>query len=408
VAAAPTAAEESGLTLPRIILVAVLAHLALSAARLTGSLYALSQGASTFTVGVVIALFALVPMLLAVRTGRWLDAVGSRKPLTLGTALILGGVTLPALFPYQVADIGPLLVASALIGTGSLFVQMTAQHLVGHRAAAGSRAADFSWLALGFSVSGLLGPVASGLLIDAFGHRVTYGAMVGVVLVLVVVLWVSRNQLTAQNESVLAAAPAPMFDLFRHRGVRDVLIATALITTAWDLQSFLVPIHGTLVGLSAAQIGLALGSFSAATFVIRLAMPWLSRSFNEWQVLTFTLVISTFAFALIPLSTALAPLLAVMFLLGLGLGAAQPNVMALLHERAPAGRVGEALGLRVAIINGSSVVLPLVFGAAGAVAGAKAAFWGIALMLAAGSVAAHKRARDSRPRGTAAPQDSGE
>lgn len=395
------------MNLLRIIMVAVLAHLALSAARLTGSLYALAQGASAFTVGVVIGLFALVPMLLAVRTGRWLDSVGSRKPFTLGTAMILAGVTLPALFPYHLADIGPLLVASVLIGTGSLFVQMTAQHLVGDRSAPGNRAADFSWLALGFSVSGLLGPVASGLLIDSVGHRGTYVAMIVVVLLQVLVLWVNRRHLTSHQATQEAATPAPMFDLFRHRGVRDVLIATALITMAWELQSFLVPIHGTLVGLSASEIGLALGMFSFATFVIRLAMPWLSRSFNEWQVLTFTLVMATLAFALMPLSTALLPLLGVMFLLGLGLGAAQPNVMALLHERAPPGRVGEALGLRVAIINSSSVALPLVFGAAGAVAGAAAAFWGMAVLLAVGGAAAHKRARDDKPRGTVARPESG-
>jgi hypothetical protein len=167
--------------------------------------------------------------------------------------------------------------------------------------------------------------------------------MIVVALQQALVLWVNRRHLTSHHAAPAAAAPAPMFDLFRHRGVRDVLIATALITMAWDLQSFLVPIHGTLAGLSASEIGIALGMFSFATFVIRLAMPWLSRSFNEWQVLTFTLVMATLAFALMPVSTALLPLLGVMFLLGLGLGAAQPNVMALLHERAPPGRVGEAL-----------------------------------------------------------------
>jgi hypothetical protein len=69
--------------------------------------------------------------------------------------------------------------------------------------------------------------------------------------------------------------------------------------------------------------------------------------------------------------------------------------------------VGEALGLRVAIINSSSVALPLVFGAAGAVAGA-AAFWGMAVLLAVGSAAAHKRARDSKPRAAVARPESGE
>jgi hypothetical protein len=70
--------------------------------------------------------------------------------------------------------------------------------------------------------------------------------------------------------------------------------------------------------------------------------------------------------------------------------------MALLHEEAPPGRVGEALGLRVAIINTSSVALPLVFGAAGAVVGAAAAFWGMAAVLGGASFAAHKRARLAR------------
>jgi MFS family permease len=403
-----TAAGASGLSLGRIVLLAVLAHLALSAARLTGSLYALEHGASTFTVGVVIALFALLPMLLAVHTGRWLDAVGPRKPLAIGTAMMLGGCLLPAVFPYEVADLAPLLVASCLIGTGSLYVQMTAQHLVGHRAGPARRAADFSWLALGFSVSGLVGPVATGLIIDSAGHRASYVAMVAVMLLTAALLWANRRHLPSRHAAPVVAAPAPMFDLFRHRAVRDVLLAAAFITVAWELQSFLVPIHGSLAGLSAWEIGLALGSFSAATFVIRLAMPWLSRAFVEWQVLTFTLVTATLACALLPLSTALAPLLAVMFLLGLGLGAAQPNVMALLHEHAPPGRVGEALGLRVAIINSASVVLPLVFGAAGAVVGAAAAFWGMAVLLAGASVAAWQRARRGRPRAATAPRRSGE
>src|SRR4030095_12565813 len=60
------------MTLPRIIVFVVLTHTAFGAARVTSSLYALSNKASPFTVGVVIALFALVPALLAVRAGRWL------------------------------------------------------------------------------------------------------------------------------------------------------------------------------------------------------------------------------------------------------------------------------------------------------------------------------------------------
>ena len=119
------------MTLTRLLVLTVLTHTAFGATRVTGSLYALSNQASAFTVGVMMALFAMVPMLLAVRAGRWLDAVGPRRPLVLGVSLMTIGIVLPAAFPYAVADVAPLLVAASLIGTGFLYVQMTIQHVVG-------------------------------------------------------------------------------------------------------------------------------------------------------------------------------------------------------------------------------------------------------------------------------------
>jgi MFS family permease len=85
--------------------------------------------------------------------------------------------------------------------------------------------------------------------------------------------------------------------------------------------------------------------------------------------------------------------MAVAFLLGLGLGSAQPNVMSLLHDYAPPGRVGETLGLRTTIMNSSHVVLPLVFGAFGAVLGTGPAFWLMAGVMAAGSWTSWRRLR---------------
>ena len=65
----------------RLIAVAVTAHVALGAARVTTALYALSLQASAFTVGTLIALFAVFPMLLAVPMGRVIDRIGVRRPL---------------------------------------------------------------------------------------------------------------------------------------------------------------------------------------------------------------------------------------------------------------------------------------------------------------------------------------
>jgi len=369
------------MTLLTIITLSVLAHTVFTSARMIGSLYALANGASTFTVGVLMALFALVPMLIAVRAGRWLDAVGPRKPLAAGAALLGVGAVMPALFPYPVADIAPLLVGACLVGTGSMLIQQTTIHIVGSRADPAQRAADFSWMAVGASVAGLIGPVASGLLIDFAGHRTAFAALTLLTLANGVLLYVHRAHLPSRNAPPVAAEPRPTFDLLSFNDVRNVLIAVALISMSWDLQTFMMPVHGTAVGLSASEIGLVLGAFAVATFTIRLAMPALSRRLREWQVLTFTLFTAALAFALMPWFRSFLPLAGCAFLLGLGLGAAYPNVMSLLHAKSPPGRVGEALGLRHLIMNGSHVLLPLVFGAAGSVLGARVVFLLMAAVL---------------------------
>jgi predicted MFS family arabinose efflux permease len=374
--------------LARIIGIAVLAHMAFVSARMTGSLYVLANKASTFTVGVLMSLFSLVPMLIAVRAGRWVDAVGPRRPTLIGLGMMLCGVCLPAIFSYASADIAPLLVAAALIGTGSTLAMLSIQQLVGERADPNRRAAAFSWFALGASIAGLVGPVISGLLIDSVGHRATFGVLVVVVMTAIALTWANRALLPVRDGTVIGPEPLHPFELLKYQELRRTLTATVLISMSWDLQSFVVPVHGTRVGLSASQIGFVLGAFAVATFSIRLAMPWLSRRFSEWQVLTYTLFNTMVAFVLFPFFSSLAPLMAVAFLLGLGLGAAQPNVMSLLHARSPPGRVGEALGLRTTIMNSSHVVLPLVFGAFGSVLGAGAMLWAMAAVVCGGGTVA--------------------
>ena len=215
-------------------------------------------------------------------------------------------------------------------------------------------------------------------------------------------VWVNRELLPTRDGRVTGPEPLHPLELLKHTELRHVLIATALISMSWDLQTFVMPVHGTRVGLSASEIGFVLGSFALATFTIRLAMPWLSRRFTEWQVLTYTLFSATLAFVLFPFFSSLAPLMAVAFLLGLGLGAAQPNVMSLLHSRSPEGRVGEALGLRTTIMNSSQVVLPLVFGAFGSVLGAGAMFWTMATLVCSGGVAAVRWGKHKRETGAPA------
>jgi dipeptide/tripeptide permease len=59
--------------------------------------------------------------------------------------------------------------------------------------------------------------------------------------------------------------------------------------------------------------------------------------------------------------------------------------MSTLHQITPPARHGEALGLRLMFINASSVLMPLLFGTAGAVVGVSVVFWSVGLAVGAGS-----------------------
>jgi hypothetical protein len=82
-------------------------------------------------------------------------------------------------------------------------------------------------------------------------------------------------------------------------------------------------------------------------------------------------------------------LLALSFLLGIGLGGTQPFLMALLYAKAPAGRGAEVLSVRTWIINFCQTSVPLASGALGAALGMLPVFWAMgASLLVAGFFAA--------------------
>ena len=151
-------ARRDSRTLAAVILLGIANHSVLTGSRVIVSLNALSMGASPFTVGVLMALYALLPMLLAVAVGRYSDRAGTRRPMLIGSMLVGVGATLPFALPGL-----PALFASALLlGVGFMTFQIAAQNLTGQLGSGVARAQNFSMLALGYSISGFIGPLVAG------------------------------------------------------------------------------------------------------------------------------------------------------------------------------------------------------------------------------------------------------
>jgi predicted MFS family arabinose efflux permease len=376
-----------------IVSATILAHAAFNGSRLTISLAALALGETALTVGVLVSLFSMLPMLLGLEAGRLVDRIGIRRPLLAAAA----GVTVAVLLPGAVPHIGALYVAAAGAGTSFMLFHICIQHFVGLTSTEETRMNNFAWLALAFSISNFLGPTLSGLSIDHFGHRVTFWLLALSAASATAVIAFNRASFPHIANPRADGEKRSALDLLANAELRRVFIVTGLLASAWDLFVFVMPIYGTSIGLSASTIGLVLGCFAAATFIVRLSIPWLSRHVREWRMITMTFAVSCVAYALFPMVKAVPLLAAIAFLLGLGLGATQPSIMTLLYATAPAGRAGEAVGVRSVVLNVSHTFLPLMFGALGATLGMLPVFWSMAAALAAGGWFAERRRRTAMP-----------
>ncbi|WP_151633878.1 MFS transporter [Noviherbaspirillum aerium] len=377
------------MTLIALILMMVLAHIAFTGGRVALTLLAIDLQATPFQVGLIISLLAVIPMLFSVHAGRWTDRTGVMRPTLIAMLMLCAGSLLAALLP----SLAMLCGASVLLGSGFMVAHLAINNAVGRASTPESRTHAFSMLALGFSVSTVLGPVISGLLIDAVGHRMAFLllALFPVAGLLVLYRAGRDEQPLPQAETGAGKTKPRVMDLLGHAPLRAVFVASGLLSMAWDLFTFMVPIQGARIGLSASTIGLIMGTFGVGTFVVRLAIPRLMQSVSRWGVLVGALGLTSTVYLLFPLFTSVPVLLLLAFILGLGLGSALPTIMSLIHDTAPSGRTGEAVGVRSTLINTSQTVLPTAFGALGAVVGTIPVFWTLAAVLAWGAAFARRR-----------------
>lgn len=368
--------------LPLIIILLVLNHIAAYGSRVTVTLFAINQSASAFTIGLLMAVYSLLPAILSVAAGRWIDRIGVQKPFLVGSITVGVGTFVSFAWPSMYA----LYATSVIVGVGFMLISVAAYHAVGEMSAPEERPVNFSYVALGFSTSTFIAPILSGVVIDTLGYRVAFLILTLFTVLPVIALTMTQLPRHRPHVSLEEKPVGQVLDLLRDSELRRLFITMAIITVGWDVYAFAIPLHGTSIGLSASEIGIVLGAFAAATFTVRLAMPFIAQRIRPWTLLKYALLMAGLSFALIPFAHGMAPLMLLMFMLGLGLGAPQPMVLTLLHEAAPPGRAGEALGLRTTLINASQTTMPMLFGALGATLGLAPIFWALAVFLLGGGL----------------------
>lgn len=375
-----------------IILVTVLTHTSFKGSKVLISLYAIDLGANPFAIGVLFSMYSVFPVFLSVYAGKLSDRLGFRWPMLFGACGLLAGL----LLPYFVPRIEMLYVSAVLIGTCYLFYTVSVQHLIGSSGEGPQRTRNYSLFSLGVALTSLLGPTTAGFAIDLIGHRATYLLLALFPALPIITLLFFARLLPKQQLHSEAKPEQRVMDLVRILPLRRALITAGITETGLELFNFYLPIYAHSVGFSASRIGIIMGAFALALLLVRTAMPVLVRHSGEEWVLSASLFLAGASCLLFPFVSSFVLLLAMSFLLGLGLGCGSPLSMVLAYNRSPPGRSGEAMGLRQTVNKATEVAVPIIFGSIGTAFGMVPVFWLDAVMLAAGAMLMRKDAAKSK------------
>lgn len=372
--------ELGAASLARLVGSQVWIHSSMTGLRMAAPLMALREGYSAMAVGVLLALFALSQVFLALPAGRYADRHGVKRPVAVSVVVAVLGVSVGAAFPM----FGVLCFSALAVGGATGMASIALQRHVGRVASGTAQMRQaFSWLAIGPAISNFIGPFTAGLLIDHAGFRAAFAVLA--LMPLVGWLWV-RN-VKEQAPAPVPATPqgATAWTLLREPHFRRLMLVNWTLASCWDVHTFVVPVLGHERGLSASVIGSILGAFAVAAALVRLALPAIAARVREWQVILLAMVASGVLCVVYPLVQPVWAMGLCSVLLGFALGSVQPMIMSMLHQITPEHRHGEALGLRLMAITASSVLMPVVFGAAGAVVGSLGVFWSVGAIMGLGT-----------------------
>jgi MFS family permease len=363
-----------------VIAMAMAVHSCYIGSKVLVSLYALTLGASQFSVGLLAACYAVFPLLLGVYTGRLTDRRGVRMPLMLGSALTSAAMVMGFFW----RDVIGLFAVAGLMGASFVFFNVSAQTLAGAIGKPEHRTRNFAWLSIGYSSSNLIGPVLVGLSIDHGGHTITFLILAGFPL-LPLALLSFRPQIARLGPRTKHDEKTSTFDLLGDRVLRKLIVISGLSVASAELFAFYVPVFAHEIGLTATVIGIILGSYALAIVLMRFMLGRIMKHLTSEQIMVWFLLVAAVAFAIFPVFSNPYALMATAFVIGLGVGATQPILMTVSYERAPPGRAGEMTGLRLTVNNMARISMPVICGAIGAALGASPVFWMNAMNLIATS-----------------------
>ena len=342
---------------------------------------AIELDANSAQIGLIAALYALFPVLIALQFGSWVGKLGEAKFIVFGTLAML--VTSAGLiFANSLFALG---IAAAASGLAHLACMVGGQSMVALRAPAEGLDRYFGFYTFSASLGHMLGPIAASIVAGSNGtlpKSTSNAFLLGVVLTIIalmpVIHW--RNEkpsAIANNDSTYKAA----FNLVKRPGIFAAIYISLAISSVADVLVVFLPLFGTENNFSPYAIGVILAIRAGTTMLSRFFLGRLSERFTTFQLLWWSTIISVVSCAAMAFAHTPFSLGAIVFIAGFSLGVGQPLTMSLVSQKTESSERALAVSARLMGNRFGQFLVPAAAGAAAAASGAGAVFIGLAVLL---------------------------
>lgn len=331
-------------------------------------LRALELGASPATVGGLLSAPFWLPMLLAIPLGRLVTRLGARRMMLIGATGLTLGPWAAVVFPGMAG----LLVTQLVIGLMQITMGISAQSTIASLARGKSLERFFGWYTTSVSSGQLLGPLAGGLLIDAFGTRAVFPLIGTIPLVSMscASLLVGAATVGHKTTQSLLGYSSQVTLLRRNVAVQVSIVVTIAMMFVMGAHAAFFPVYLESLQVPAALIGLLVSLRALSSTVVRPLMAAIITLLGgRSRTITACIFAAAIGLMLTGTSQQVVILAILAALIGIGTGLAQPLTMVAIADHVPVYDRSSALGLRLTVNQGAQVLGPLVLGAVAELAG---------------------------------------
>jgi MFS family permease len=345
---------------------------------------ALEIGATPAQIGVLGAVYALFPIVLALFLGKNVGRFGEAKYIVFGAStmflLAIGFAFINSLFL--------LMVATAAIGISHLIGVIGGQTMISTRSPNEKLDGFFGYYAFGASVGQMVGPLVGGIVAGSDGvlpksTSMGFLAAAGFALIALLPTFYWQNQKIAVQQSVNESGTfTAAVSMLKQPGMGKAIYISLAISSAVDVLIVFLPLFGTENNFSPFSVGVILAIRAGTSMFSRIFLGAIAQRLGSHFLMLVSIIASTIFcaamfFARSPISLGIAVAIA-----GLALGVGQPLTMSLVSRLAPPEDRALAISARLTANRVGQFVVPASAGAIAGAAGAGSVFLGLAALLA--------------------------